>query len=285
MIEEQTSTAEEKKKFKFRPDSPWMLPMSIILGALIISGSVVYDGYEIVEKLNGAQTTVQNTGQNQQANQNQPSSGTLTGPVKVSIKPDAPFLGNKDAKVTLVEFADYQCPFCEQFYKAVYPELKANYIDTGKIKFVYQDFAFLGPDSLTSAEAAHCANDQGKFWQYHDYLFSHQRQENSGWATVDKQKVFAKAVGLNASKFSQCLTSHQFSQRVQEETNLGKTYAVSGTPTLLIIKNSDTQIDLGTISQQLAARQSIIPLSNGNAYVVGAQAPAAFGQLIDAALK
>src|SRR6185369_8743996 len=67
-------------------------------------------------------------------------------PVNITLKSDTPFLGSGDAKVTVVEYADYQCPFCEQFYKNVWPDLKSKYVDTGKVKFVYQDFAFLGPD-------------------------------------------------------------------------------------------------------------------------------------------
>jgi len=156
-----------------------------------------------------------------------------------------------------VEYADYECPFCEKFFTQVFPDLKSKYIDTGKIKWVYQDFAFLGPDSNTAAEASHCAADQNKFWQYHDYLFSHQGAEGSGWATADHQKQFAQAVGLNTSQFNGCLDSGKYKQEVLDETAAGRNYGVSGTPTVFV---------------------------NGTP-VVGAQPVTAFEQAIDAALN
>jgi protein-disulfide isomerase len=137
------------------------------------------------------------------------------------------------------------------------PVLKTKYISTGEIKFVYQDFAFLGPDSNTAAEASHCAADQNKFWQYHDYLFTNQGQEGSAWATADHQKQFAAAVGLNAAKFNQCLDSGKYKQEVLDETAAGKSYGVSGTPSVFV---------------------------NGS-IIVGAQPLASFEQAIDAALK
>lgn len=216
------------------PASALMLPGSVILAGLLIAGSVIFAGWQLGNKLSSGNIFAGAvTGGNQQQGQTggqQPPAG----PVKITLKPDTPFLGNKNAKVTVVEFADYQCPYCEQWYKTVYPELKSKYIDTGKIKFIYQDFAFLGADSTTAAEAAHCAADQGKFWQYHDYLFSNQGQENTGWATADKQKSFAATLGLNTGKFNQCLDSHKFAQQVQDETSAGKSYGVTGTPTIFI---------------------------------------------------
>jgi len=76
-----------------------------------------------------------------------------------------------------VEFADYQCPFCEKFYTDTFPDIKKNYIDTGKIKFVYKNLAFLGKESTDAANASMCARDQNKFWEFHDYLFTHQGSE------------------------------------------------------------------------------------------------------------
>ena len=102
----------------------------------------------------------------------------------------------------MVEYADYQCPYCEKFFNNVWPDLKAKYVDTGEIKFIYQDFAFLGPDSNTAAEASHCAADQNKFWQYHDYLFIIRVSEGTAGPRADHQKEFAKALGLNTAQFN-----------------------------------------------------------------------------------
>ncbi|MEK7647106.1 MAG: thioredoxin domain-containing protein, partial [Patescibacteria group bacterium] len=89
-------------------------------------------------------------------------------------------LGNPEAPVTVVEYSDFQCPFCGRFFHTTLSEFKENYIKTGQAKFIYRDFAFLGQESIDAAAAAKCAGDQGKFWDYHDYLFSHQSGENQG---------------------------------------------------------------------------------------------------------
>ncbi len=107
---------------------------------------------------------------------------TTPTPSRVSVGVgNLPILGNKNAPVTIIEFADFQCPFCEQWFKNVEGQIIKNYVDTGKAKFAFRNYAFLGQDSVTAAEGAYCANEQGKFWQYHDYLYNHQGQENSGW--------------------------------------------------------------------------------------------------------
>ncbi len=91
-----------------------------------------------------------------------------------------PALGDPNAPVAVVEFADFQCPFCERFFSTTESDLIKNYVNTGKIRFIFRNFSFLGPDSTTAAEGAYCANEQGKFWEYHNYLYQHQGPENSG---------------------------------------------------------------------------------------------------------
>lgn len=233
--------------------SAYTTAASILIGAILISASIFYNTKVITKQLTGG--SIIQTGQagGQQAGGQQ----APTGPVKIDLKANVPFLGNKDAKVTLVEFADYQCPFCEKFFTDTMSELKAKYIDTGKIKFVYQDFAFLGADSTAAAEATHCAADQNKFWQFHDYLFKNQGQENSGWAAAANQKKFAKDLGLDTTKFNQCMDSHLYQKEVQAETAAGKKYGVSGTPSVFV---------------------------NGKIFV-GAQPASAFVQAIEEGLK
>jgi protein-disulfide isomerase len=104
--------------------------------------------------------------------------------------------GNSQSGVTLVEYADFQCPFCGKFFNESEQTVIANYIKQGKINFVYRDFTFLGPESVEAAQAARCAADQGKFWQYHDYLFSHQMGENQGAFATPNLKTFAVTLGL-----------------------------------------------------------------------------------------
>lgn len=145
-----------------------------------------------------------------------------------------PTLGNKDAKVTVIEFADFQCPFCEQWFKQVEPEINKNYIDTGKIKFAFRHFAFLGDESTWAAEASECANDQGKFWEFHDYLYNHQGAENSGAFSKDNLKSFAAVLGLDTATFNSCLDSDKHADLVKNDTNDGSTAGVSGTPATFI---------------------------------------------------
>lgn len=102
--------------------------------------------------------------------------------VDVTVGP-FPVLGDPNAKVTVVEFADFQCPFCKQTFTTVEPNLIKDYVKTGKIKYAFQNYPFLGQESTITAEGAYCANDQGKFWAYHNYLYSHQGQENTGQFT------------------------------------------------------------------------------------------------------
>jgi protein-disulfide isomerase len=105
-------------------------------------------------------------------------------------------LGNPKATVTIIEYSDYQCPFCGKFYRDTLQAVKTNYIQTGKISFVYRDFDFLGPESFRASEATWCAKEQGKYWEYQGYLFNHQNGENGGAFSDENLKLFAAELGL-----------------------------------------------------------------------------------------
>ncbi|MBP9686391.1 MAG: DsbA family protein [Candidatus Doudnabacteria bacterium] len=159
-----------------------------------------------------------------------------TPPAVVSFTPplDAPRLGSPSASVEIVEFSDFQCPFCGKFQQEVYARLKAEYIDTGKASFVYQDFAFLGTESTRAAIAAKCAKEQGKFWEYHDYLFTQQNGENEGGFTDQKLRSYAAALKLNQNSFNSCLQQSKYEASVKAETAAGQALGISGTPTVLV---------------------------------------------------
>ena len=143
--------------------------------------------------------------------------------------------GNPNAKVVMIEYADYQCPFCGRFFSQTVQPIETSYVNTGKVEFVYRDFAFLGPESQKASEAASCANDQGKYWQYHDYLFTHQNGEDQG-AFADKNlEAFAQTLGLNASQFNTCLESGKYTQAVKDSTAEGTSIGVNGTPHSFIL--------------------------------------------------
>jgi protein-disulfide isomerase len=166
---------------------------------------------------------------------------------------DDPVLGDKNAPVTIVSFEDYQCPFCKRAFDQTLPQLKQEYIDTGKVKLVYRDFPLgFHPEANPAAEASECADDQGKFWEYHDQLFNNQQTLGR-----DLYIKLAGDLGLDVDKFTQCIDNGETRQEVQADTNYGQQVGVSGTPTFFI---------------------------NG-IKLVGAQPYAAFKQIIDAELS
>ena len=146
-------------------------------------------------------------------------------------------LGDANAKVTFVEYADFQCPFCGRFFTQTTQPLIEKYVKTGKVQFIYRDFAFLGPESIKSAEAARCAGDQNKYWDYHDYLFTHQNGENKGGFADKNLKAFAKTLGLDTTAFNQCLDSGKYTQAVNDATTNAGKVGVQGTPKSFILKN------------------------------------------------
>lgn len=143
-------------------------------------------------------------------------------------------LGNPEAVITLIEFGDFQCPFCARFFFTTEKQIKEQYIKTGKAKLVWRDFAFLGQESLDSAQAARCAGERGKFWEYHDYLFEKQKGENLGTFSIENLKRFADDLKLDTTEFSSCLDSKKYLSAIEEETRLGKALGVDGTPTTFV---------------------------------------------------
>jgi protein-disulfide isomerase len=143
-------------------------------------------------------------------------------------------LGDKNAKVVFIEFADFQCPYCERWYQQVEPQIIRQYVQSGQVTMVYKHLAFLGQESEWAAQAAECAADQNKFWEYHDYLYQHQNGENQGAFTKDKLIGFAQALELDMAKFTPCLANDETLDRVQADTEEGKQVRATGTPTFFI---------------------------------------------------
>lgn len=152
-----------------------------------------------------------------------------SGPVDVSLDDD-PVLGDADAKVTIVEFSDYECPFCGRYFTQTYPQLKKDYVDTGKVKIVFRDYPLpFHSNAQKAAEAAECADDQGKFWEMHNKLFSN--QQSLGVANLKK---YAGELALDQAKFDECLDSGKYESEVQNDLNEGGAYGVSGTPSFFV---------------------------------------------------
>ncbi len=141
---------------------------------------------------------------------------------------DDPYAGAVDAQVVVVEFADFQCPFCFQAFPVV-SEIKSHYGD--RIKFIYRDFPIsdVHPDAEPAAEAGECAHEQGKFWEMHDKLFINQSD-----LSTTALKRYAMEIGLNQNRFDRCLDSNSYAAEIQEDFNDGLLSGVDGTPTFFI---------------------------------------------------
>lgn len=142
-----------------------------------------------------------------------------------------PTLGKETAAVTIVEFSDFQCSFCKRFWAETLPRLKESYFKRGQAQFIHRHFAILGKHSMEAAKGAECAGEQGKFWEYHDKLFSNQ----GGWAfTAGRLKQYARELGLKPHTFSQCLDSGKYLKRIEGETTVAAFLGARGTPTFFI---------------------------------------------------
>ncbi|MBI4536389.1 MAG: DsbA family protein [candidate division NC10 bacterium] len=142
-----------------------------------------------------------------------------------------PAKGNSDAPVTMVEFSDFQCTFCRKFWRETLPRIEEQYIQPGKVRFVYRHLAILGPPSVQAAIASECAHEQGRFWPYHDRLFS---SVGVFAFTTGNLKRQAEKLGLDVSRFNVCLDGGQPRDKVERETMVARAIGMTGTPGFLI---------------------------------------------------
>ncbi len=149
--------------------------------------------------------------------------------VRYKIPTDGfPSIGPANAPITLVEFADFQCPFCREWEQQTYQPLLQAY--PGKIRFVYRDFPLtsIHPNAMPAAEAAQCANEQGKFWAFHDKLFG------SDTLSDDTYKQYAQDLGLDMTKFNDCYTNHKYASAIQTDMDFANNLGINSTPTFFI---------------------------------------------------
>ena len=180
---------------------------------------------------------------------------------KASIKDD-PYLGDSAAKVVIVEYSDFQCPYCGRFYRTTLPEIKKRYIDTGKVGYVFKDFPLdFHKQARKAAEAAHCAGEQGKYWEMHDKIFDEQRKMR-----IEDFVDHAGVLGLDEGGFKTCIDSGRHSVGINEDIASGRANKVSGTPAFLV----------GTINEGGEVEGVML---------VGAQPFPAFAVILDDLLK
>lgn len=199
-----------------------MLPASIVLAAVIIGGAIIYlvkSGAPRVERPSGTAT-----------------SSAVDASAELNLKPRDVILGDPKAPVTLIEYGDYQCPWCGKFFSEVEPQIVANYVKPGKVRMVFRDFAVLGPESTAAANAAECAKDEGKFWAYHDALYVAEIKdghENNGNMTKDFFLKIGNDLKLS-SGFQKCLDTNKYDAEVKASNESASALGVAGTPGFFI---------------------------------------------------
>jgi protein-disulfide isomerase len=154
------------------------------------------------------------------------------------VSANASAIGDEQAKITIVEFADYQCPFCAKFHKETKDSIIQNFVETGKVKFLFKDLIVNDrPNdkaSTLAAAASYCAAEQGKYWEYNDELYKNSQGENTGWVTKDNLKQFANNIRVpDLMRFSDCVESDKYKMIVNENDSLGKNIGLTSTPTFI----------------------------------------------------
>ena len=212
--------SQEKITSETGKPNPYFIPGAIVIAGALIAGAVFYSN------------------RNPSLETANPGSGQPAGKIEVSADDD-PFLGPENAKVTIIEFSDFQCPFCRSFWRDTLSQIKEQYINSGKsVKFVYRDFPLssIHPMGQKYAEAAECAGDQNKYWEMHDKIFKEQDklgQGTIGAYGIGDVKRWARELGL-AGGFNQCLDSGKYAAEVKKDFDDGVAAGVGGTPTFFI---------------------------------------------------
>ena len=166
---------------------------------------------------------------------NSNNSETLTS--EKLIKNGSPIMGNIDAPITILEWGDYQCTYCYKFHQNTLNIINEEFIKTGKVKVIFKDFPLNGPDSKLAAEASYCAQDQQKYWEYHDELYKNWGGERTGWITREALTKFAQSTELNIEEFNKCLDVHKYQNKVDSIHNFGKEIGIDATPTFLVFND------------------------------------------------
>jgi len=190
----------------------------------------------------------------------QPTQPSAPQIIQVSLDDD-PVKGNPEASLTIVEFSDFQCPFCKRFHQNTLPLILENYIDTGKVKFVYRDFPIVSihPNgAVVTALAAECADEQGIFWQYHDKIFQNQKnwERLATEDVVNVLKSYAVDLALDTNQFNECLDSGKYLNEVNNDLQEGNSYGITGTPSFFIGNEKSGYIKL-TGAQPYSVFQNI----------------------------
>jgi len=145
-------------------------------------------------------------------------------------------LGDVNAPVTIIEFGDYQCPFCGEWYAQTSPGIDEKYISTGQAKLIFIDYSFLGTDSDNAVFASYCADEQGMYWEFHGELYLNQgAAPNDGWASPENVREHAKTIGINMEQFDECMTSPLHQEKLDSNLQIVEENNIKQTPTFIVL--------------------------------------------------
>jgi len=153
------------------------------------------------------------------------------------ISGGSPILGNSNAPITILEWGDYQCTFCYKFHQSTLDVINEEFVKTGKVKLIFKDFPLNGPDSFLAAQAAYCAQDQERYWQFHNELYKNWGGERTGWITRNSLEKFANTINLNLDEFNKCLDEKKYEQKVTTLHEFGKEIGIDATPSFLVFND------------------------------------------------
>jgi protein-disulfide isomerase len=173
-----------------------------------------------------------------------------------------PFKGDKNARIVLVEFSDYQCPFCARFVSETSPQIDKEYIQSGKVKYVFRNLPLtsIHANAFKAAEAAACAGDQNKFWEMHDRLYKNQQK-----IALSDLSSHAESIGLDKAQFDQCLASDKYAEKIRKDMAEANKVGVTGTPTFFVAVVDPKDSKLKFVQMMKGAQ----PFSNFKAYLDG----------------
>lgn len=170
----------------------------------------------------------------------------------LNLESASPILGSTEAQITIVEFGDYQCEMCYSWFHNTRGTIIDNYVDSGKVNIVFVDLAFLGRDSPIAAQATHCADDQGKYWEYHSILYYKQEGIDNGWASKSMLKEYANELKLDSDQFASCIDSAKYAKNVQNSYNAAVKMKVSSTPTFYLFDHENGMVEKISGAQPLS---------------------------------
>ena len=153
------------------------------------------------------------------------------------VEGGSPILGSPSAPITIVEWGDYQCTYCYKFHETSLNDIKEKFVDTGKVKMIFRDFPLNGADSILASQAAFCAEEQNKYWQFHNIVYQNWAGERTGWITSNSLRVFAEFAELDLSMFDKCMELNSYQDKINQSYEFGKEIGIDATPSFLVFND------------------------------------------------